>query len=1597
MSPVKNSEATSPDLIFDGGCALLSAKQADIADEEEQLQSFFTSHKAALISGKLPYAKEVGSSTQISTVRTGEYSEQVAFISEKLDLDSSKVAQLVDVFAKRIRNCPNYNNRKVQLFTATETAWSSSSNDSLTYFVSMILQQQITYYKLSSQILKMQHVNAAAVIRIDIEKNGHNIIDNLMSDIEALNELQNKLLVSSELDLLISNNLIALLLELLNYFVYIILQSKKGFRSSSVLKWFELMEKTSFLSSFAILAVNSTGETKSTVETLATIITLLFLDLDFNFGSLDDKSTFMSSPDSLNEITNRLLSTKANPIVLYAWSIILHRQHIILEMHKDEKTSKDYEKSLSTGTLKNLEMMYLSFAEEAAQLNVCNALTTCNKLISYDPVFSSIFGSFVIAFTPYIEPTNDIIKTISAILRKSSDDVVAKFFDSSFTDELLVLLKAKMPLSLDSYLELISINSNLVVEELRAMPAFMTYVNSADFSSKYSIDDQQPELVRLITDFNIKLPFEPNDELSLLIKKNTKAQVLSNIKKKEETLVLFLYEYNGWSLLGRIMKNLSVRLCIDETEKNKTRKMLFKVLDRVFMNIDEGVIGLILNSMNAFVEDQDVMDISFRIFDQALMLKDTELLANCLSFFNTLSEKGYAYRIWSYLYKSNLFSSRPNGNLVYDVLDKVEITSGSYEFITSLLRLGNTLSKFSFTMNDHVNIKLKSQVIEYFTTLVIQIFENFSVWKYQNDYEKYEIGINIICFLKQIVQVEISVANNTHNHSVFRVFEPSLKRIVNSFLVGDIDDLRAVSPLLLTIEQLSNPKMKLLTTSRSGLMAHQWISECFQFATQIVQLRLLTRTNSPSNFERELYSNLINLINVYLFNTSFRKHILNLLTNLLQSNWNDKSPSVLTHLRTTHSIVLLNCLYEDILAPTSSADLKIALLNFFASTMENNQKGLSLFLITGTILPDAKSVVSVGEYSLFRLLRSLIAEITDYTGKLTYHLLKSMSLSISIWHGSCSDIDDAAFVEKLLDIIEKNTITKSTESNVWKIEIIAKTVEIISLYLFVSRGECKKCESKIFTLLNSSDFLQSLESKFKINLKDEQNIKLISEKFFKFSDEKFQLDQFLHVGQFKGGGEIGKAVYDFNLLDTIFKHDKEEWTPLKNEVEKISLDIQIIDSQIHLAKSYGGLVTCFCNINPKELSTEYCLFASSLLKINYEEGIPFQLYDEIYKGRIELAFLIVLTVSQSNKSIKDSTLIAILTSCLDLLESREVNLSHGLASLKIDYYKPLLRILLICVSMIKTPEFVSEYSSTLLELFRNIICESINTLFNGIRILTLSVPVSEFGDSPLVAKQIDDILNILSLTQEYFKLKLNDDLESEISNIVIQTGAYRAIAHMFSSSHLIKINNEEVFTDYSLSFIYEFVQRKAIAAKLLDNGIFHLITESPVGLILQKGHISPYSSNSTICRLHRLWNERILPIVLILVSHFGNNITFALSQLALTFKNQFKYTIQTWLETDSLLSASIIEETEQIILFAKLLNSLDCYSFVGSELGKPLDEVQLVPGLDTPQERKVFVNALTYLLSHPKYLALKVRTLEGGVTVNQLAEELKSLKDSLLM
>lgn len=1590
MFKTSSDAKISPDwLLFDNlNNNLISSKLTTLDD----LSTILTNHKDNLITGKLPYLKDDKiSSNDLTKSTSNDYKNHIDFISQTLNLDHAKVTQLVNYFSFTVKNV-SINN--------PESSYSPSNSNVLNYLITMIFNQQSLYFRILLKIVKNEFNQPMFNEYLElITSNGHNIIDNLIENIVHISKIYNSLKSPNSLNSsnnfdfsfidVIKANLSSLLIDILNFFIHIILSSNLGFKISSVEKWISLMEQTDFLSS---LNFNCSNEILSTIQSLATLVTLLFLDLEHNTGNIDDKDgSFLSNPTILANITNHILKTKANSIILYAWSIILHRQSIILDLLKDDPRAKQYQDSISNTVLKNLEIVSLSFAEEAAKLDVCQSLINCNDLISYDPIYPNILGIFVTAFVPYIEPTYPIIKTVSTIIKNSSNKIIETFFSNPSTEELLILLKAKLPLQLNSFLELISINSNLAVEELRSIPTYMVSVETSKFNKIYKINDQQPELVTLTDDFIIKLPFE-NDEndAALLMKKGSNAQILST--NKNHSLVLFLYEYNGWSLLGRIIKQLSNKVSTDELERNQTRNVIYQTLTKIFLELDKQVIDLIFNSLDSFIDEYHTVDLFVKTFNQALLLKDAELSSNCINLFNVLVKKGYTSIVWSVLYSSNLFYIEHNSGLAFDIIDRVETIQGSYSFTISVLELANTLLNNSLILKlDTDKNALKEKIINFFTNLLIQIFELFINWKYINEHEKFQIGNLITTFLNKICKFGTKF-NSIIFKELSNIYQLSFHKIVAHFLIGVLDDPVSINPLFQCLNLLSDSTSTYSQYSKTGIFYEKWTISTIKFFSQLIKTRRIADISIPSSLEKKLYIDLPNIIKAYILSSNYKSEIFTLLTELVKGNWNDKPQSMLTHLRSTYSAILLNCLTENISNNKANYQLKISTFNLISAIMSSNQKGTSLFLITGKLISNEKTDISVSDVSLYNAMKLAVTETIDNQSGYTYHLLQAVSLSLKVWLGVCSDADNLTFVEKLIKIINNDS---KEGTNKWRVGIITKSVEIISQYLVVSQDKSPKCQSKIFELLNSNKFIDQLKSEFKVQNYDSILFKEVESQlatmFGDFSLEKYQNDK-------NDLFSYTNYVFDDKLLNWIVdEKNVEVFNKLHSNLLKLDNQITFVHFQISLAKAYGGLITCFCNINSANINIYYTQLASKLLEINDDEGVLVEFGDQIYNMRMELSFLIIFTISKLSEKPNDDNITTILLSCLKLLSSREVNFYNHLTTINVGYYKPLLRILLISLPMIQSPKIISEHSNLLLDIFSDNICKPITVLFNNIRNQALSIPNFNENNASFLSKQVDDILLVLSLTQEFFKLKFSNEFYNNIGKILINSGAYRSISLMFTSSHLIKLNNEEVFIDYSMAFIYEFIQSKNISETLVNNGIFHLLMESPVSLIIQKTHVTPYSNNLTIIRLHKLWIKRIMPIILTIASHFGDKIIFYITQFALIFKNQFKDTLQFWLETDSLISTEIIEETEQIILLAKILNALDCYTYASTELGINVEDVKLVPGLDNIQERKIFVNALNYLLSHPKYLAMKVRIVDDNISIAQITNELNSMKESLLM
>lgn len=1537
----------------------------------------------------------------------------VAELSTLLNIEPKQLLKFFSIVSNKLIKSNDYTNDFKLIESDNKSRFDNGKDQLTNFYISQYIGEISSVYKLLALLLKdslraesydiLNNEDAATMKSIvaTVDKSVPVIIESSISTIQTVVEKLTSLKDSDDqLSNLIKAQLSNLLLDILNSIETALVYSSNGFSINSIVEWFKLTESTEYFTN-----VIDDLEKLITLQSLSTVIGLSFFDLEFNYGSLDDYS-FMNSAKDLNKITELILSTDSNPIILYAWSIILHRKQTVLEMFPEDPKSIEFQSELNNGPLREMKDVYTSLAINAEKLDVSNALLRCNNSISYEESFTNVIGTFVVIYIPYIQPTEKIVDTISTILKSSSNSTIEKFFCSESVEELMILLKAKMPLSLDMFVSLISINANLAIEELNSLSSYMHLFDTKTFNLKYSIDDQQPELINLTSNVQILPPFEREGELCLVMGEGTKGQIISTAQLDNQSLVVFLYEYNGWSLIGRVIKNLSINL-LEEDIKFKTIERLISLLTVVINGSNN--FDVVLKSLNEYLDDFDLIDVIFRILDQSLTLKHTKTVSIILEFLDALTNNGYAHRVWSYIYKSDLFSSKQNIGLIADILGKAEIPSGEFDTTISLFQLGLSLLSDSLKFHENVSTKLKSHVLNQIVLHGVRIFEHLITWNFKYSYQRFKLGFLISKFFNKILIIHNGVKDYEYNYSkINEVLNESFETLANIFLIQYVEDVRTISFILHTLYNSNLSYSTISSNDLSGNWVKKWQLSSLELCTNLIKVRSSLAPEQPSTLEVTFYKSVKGLVNIYIFDESLKKPILRFLKQLVVNNWGaNNQPSLLTHLGTSHTQLFLQALHNDMSNEFNDDELLILLYDLFSSIMKNNQEGLSIVLITGKC--NINSIETIknedSNLSLFEVLKNALQNYKDYPSMVLLHILDSLSSLLTTWNGGLIKSDDTTFINKVLELALKPKIEECRNpiELVYNYKLKSKIVEILSLSLGVYHGKNKKCEDLINSKLNDELFIKELPNVFQVAEFDITFKNEIRNKFnLKFGD-RYSLDQFIVNNVHKSNDFDVDLKYNFELLDHLFKFD-EDWLDIKRDIVKSNMNELLTDSQLSLADSYNKLVTNYCNLNPLIVNQKYLQIARDLLNFTVEEQAISKSngdFKKFYVSRITLSFLICFTISKADSNtqkIDKSIILSIITSSSQLLESESLNLIEELTTLDVTYSNPLLKILLLSIRMIDNDDnqLVIENSTTFIDIWMNVICKGLNIIFSSIRNKAISIPNHEYGDDKLILKQIDDIKLIFQLLEKFLTLNFNSAIELEIAKITIESNVFNSIINLFGISHLIKINDDDIFGDLSLLFILEMAKNKLIAEKFVSKGIFQILNESTISLMIQRGHITPYVNDMRINRLHQLWVERILPIMLTLIGHFKESIMFDICKFVITFKNQIGFTIHTWLETDTLISPIVIEETEQIIMFAKILNSFDCYNFISIEMNKPVNEVKLIPGLDTIEERRDFVNVINYLLSHPKYLSSKVRTFNKDVPFEDISNSIFDLKELIL-
>lgn len=1469
--------------------------------------------------------------------------EKISSILKVSKLESLRVISLTE---KRVPNIDNNTDLK---------------HDLQTLYINNILKERQKVLELTRYLLTQ------GPFPVLEDKYSEDLLKNSEFITSCITSLGNiTLLLKSEEDTkfkaLINNELASTIIHTLKLLLSLLI--KVSTTSANVVKWFQFWEKNKY---FEQLQDHVTIESYKEIKSLISITTLLFFGLDTSNDSFDTVSPYFSDSIAIRAINDSLANAPIDPIVIYAWSIILYS----IASETKEKAFPDIDEDLSK-----------VFATQAAVLNVFKVIEDYHSVLEYDNFHSAIFSSFLISVVPFIHLTDSTSKAYLSVFKKAPDSFVEKFFLNPNTERLLHLTKAKFPEVIIPYLRILSINGGSAHSQLATLSSYMSIRSTSELS--YDVDTEN-DLIILKEGVYINPPYERNKDVLLYLPPKTKGKILPTADQNTDAII-FQYEYKGWSLLGRILQNESFY-----PEKSEILLDILELLTNTISASDIDTISEIFENASAFLDDGDIIDIILKLFEQSLHQRNKNILVKIINFFSALVYS-YPQIVWSHLSRSDLLENAGRGGLISTILGSVEAVNGEYEFTIACLKLYNELIINNIIGSEELNTH-KTNVLPRFTTFAIHVFESFIYWDYVDTYQKFQISTLILDSLTKILYSSYGIDLETKpEDKVTKVLAASAKKIIQSFIIS-LPDVRVIKPIFALLNASVNYPSLFEANGREGFWFTQSVKANLEFSKLVISIRSLLDTE-PSTLEVFFFDKSTELVRAYSRYSSLRAKILQLLIQLVSSKWDMEPPSLLSHLGDYYTEVLVASLQNDLKSIYDDIKVKRYIYSFFSSIILGKQKGLSMIFVNGSESKENKTKKS----SILSTLKNDVQNLDYYPASLSIHLVDAIAFALNSW--SYKDENDTSqFIGTLAKKISELRVQNPQDNDsiiksCYAYKLNSRITEICALIIFTSKDDSKS--KPIIDALQNHDILELIKPLYE-PFAYRASLHVNLNKNFEEKWPGLKLQQFVRspLSATRTFGE--GTVYDLSLLDDILS-ENPYWTGsglvngYRSEVISASLNLQYVSAQIGAAKSWGALLTAY--VKRYKTQSSFWLIIKKLLQANIEEGTSTPLFHDVYRVRTELAFFFLYSITTNSKLDYNQNK-EILELSLKLVCSSDVNLLSKIALNEYGIYRPLLRIISKCLGSAEgNAKLAEDLSPQLLEFFEIVIAKGTTVLFDSVQ-----------GDinKSTIDGRIEDIFLIISLLKGLINTKPHNYFISKLSNYLVDYSTLRAILNTYANSHNLRVNEEPIFAELTLTYIIELISVDGIAEQLISSGLFSTLIESPISVRIQEGNIQVH----TTPRLHNIWSNGLLAIILILLGKFGDRLLPEISAFVSYFAKQIRSNTKSWSQDTVAITFPALQETEQIILLQKGLEKL--YYEYGQTTSIQLPEsIGGIPGLDTTQDLKDLSNSLIHLLAHPKYLTSRVipttleeqKLFEGEdkirtPLVEQLVSEIKELQESI--
>ncbi|CAI4035383.1 hypothetical protein SMKI_13G0310 [Saccharomyces mikatae IFO 1815] len=1388
----------------------------------------------------------------------------------------------------------------------------------------------------------------------------------------------------------------------------------------------------------------------SMLSSLFTITTALMLGLNTSIAQYDlqsplylDSKTFhtvhaiLESDIAANVVTEIPIF---HPMIHYSWSFILYYRRAL-------QSPESFDDSDIT-----------KFAQFAESHNVFHELNTLSEILSFDPIYTTVITIFLEFSLNFIPITASTSRVFAKIISKAPEQFIENFLTNDTFEDKLSIIKAKLPLLNESLIPLINLSlidtefANFELKDICSFAIARSSLNDMDYdliadtttNSSSASDIIVPDLIELKSDLLVTPPLErENSNCLLSIPKSTKAKILTikqhqtNDKQVPTTsnLIIFLYKYNGWSLVGRILQNLLHSYMEKGAQLDDTQHELMISIIKLVTNVvnpktpiekSSEILSYLSNSLDnpsSTIIEASIIQVIFEIFEVSLQRKDYTSIVQC-SEFMTMLTPNYLHLVSSYLNKSELLDKYGKTGLSNMILGSLELSTGDYTFTIQLLKLTKIFIRESLSLqNNHISKRTKIDIINKLTLHAVHIFESYSNWKFNNFLQKFEIAFHLTSIFYDILHDVFTI--NPFQTDQLITFS-SAKKLLQLFLTPmDSIDLAPNTLINILISPLDTTT-KILGDKVLGNLYTKLMSNSLKLCKLLISIRGSNHDLKPSNLEKLLFKNSSKLVDVYTLpgNVHLRAQIIELLSYLVEAPWNDDYPFLLSFLGETKSKSFLREVLSDLSSPVQNWGLLRNLYIFFTTLLESKQDGLSILFLTGQFASnknnsDESSIDK--KNSILTVLQRNSLMLDSMPEEVSCKLLETITYVLNTWTNSKIFIKDAKFVNSLLNKL-KNTKTlfqktenltrDETVSLIKKYKLVSRIVEIFALYIYNSNDS----NAKILDFLNQQDLFELVHHFFQIDgfnktFHDELNLK------FKEQWPSLELRSFQKI-PLSRINENGNFGYDIHLLDKVLKNDRNWYEPgmgqtdFENEIIDASLNLQYVNYEISTAKAWGALITTFVKRSTTPLNDGFINLVEYFLQLNINFGSDKQMFTQIYLERIELSFYILYSFKLSGKPLKESKITELLKKIFTIFKSEEIDFTKNIGgSLKNNFYRPLLRSVLILLELVSSGDhFIELISDQLLEFFELVFSKGVYLILS--EILCQINKCSTKGLNGDHAKQIinleentQDLLLLLSLFKKITNLNPSKNFNVVLASSLNEVGTLKVILNLYSSSHVMRINDEPILGQITLTFISELCLVDQISAKFINSGLYSVLLESPLSVAIQQGNIKPELSP----KLHNIWSNGLLSIILLLLSQFGIKVLPETCLFVSYFGKQIKSTIYNWGDNKLAVSSSLIKETNQLVLLQKMLDLLN-YQELFIQPDNSNDQkkaVELVIGLDSDHDKKKLSAALSKFLTHPKYLNSRIipTTLEEQQHledeskrlefVKGISRDIKVLQDSL--